>query len=190
MASEAKPARKSAATFLKLLGDDRRNAKIQIPDHLTDFHFDSQALMKALAVAAAVFALYFLWGWKKSGKDADEKKEDELPETREELVAKFREASRMKLSSREQILYKYKIFLKIMALALAPKEEFLPPTEYSLRLRSQFPQEGNSFDDISAVFCRTLYGEHQVRPEDVALYDRALDQVLRSFSPKEDAAKG
>ncbi len=151
--------------------------KKEEPKPPRDYRGAAKEFLKFLGIALAAAALIagaYLWLKRR-------KRETAHTGPAADILSLLDSLSMNDLSPREQIIAKYKIFLKGMARALEPKEDFIPPTDYCWRLRSKHPGLGRDFTSINDLFCRTLYADRGVTAEDLSAYDQALGRVFRSY---------
>ena len=85
-----------------------------------------------------------------------------------------------KISEREEIIRKYRIFLSMMAAIGHEKPEFLPPTDYCDQLSGRMPSIAGPLSTITHTFCDTFYGDLFIDQGSLLSFRRDFE-VIRGF---------
>jgi hypothetical protein len=101
---------------------------------------------------------------------------------RQEIQRQMRDLSRRKLSPREEVIARYDLFLKIMELARTPRESYLPPQDFALRVQYVHPRLEAQASCITAAFSDVFYGGLDVQPKLVSAMRGAVGEVFEYFA--------
>ena len=63
------------------------------------------------------------------------------------------------LSARDEVLARYALFLRAAALRDRPKEDWLPPTDFGVRIGEAFPPVAESSHVVTDIYCETAYAD-------------------------------
>jgi hypothetical protein len=162
-------------------GQSDQGVPEQAPGETT--HFDFQKLMRFLIFAVAGVAIILLLSHlsKLRAKKLVSDKKGLTPEAKQNFIRELRMIEAQKLSTKEKIIKKYHLFLKVMAEAHNPRETGFPPYDYAENLKVKFPSIDKSFSTLTSVFSDTLYGEKNIDGPQFEAYDKAFKNILRHF---------
>ena len=85
-----------------------------------------------------------------------------------------------RISEREEIIRKYRIFLSMMAATGHEKPESLPPTDYCEQLSGRMPSMAGPLSTITHTFCDTFYGDLFIDQTSLLSFRRDFE-VIRGF---------
>jgi len=102
-------------------------------------------------------------------------------EDRTKIRAAWRALGKKQISVEQEVLEKYRAFLQLMQAVELPKEEYLPPTDFSRRLEAHLPGLAIEARLITDVFCEVYFGATPPAHDRLTQFRRAADKTFDHF---------
>ncbi|MBK7842983.1 MAG: hypothetical protein IPJ71_04705 [Bdellovibrionales bacterium] len=86
------------------------------------------------------------------------------------------------MSSTEEVILSYQLFLRLMELIEFPRLPEVSPTGYAEDVSRSFPKLKESVSSLTDVFCNVLYGENEIDNSYLSKFRSNLDIVFKQFN--------
>lgn len=144
-----------------------------------------ELLKRFVALLVAGVLVVILLNFFKTKNVHDVQENFEITDDQKKLLkSKYQNIEHQKLSARELVISYYEVFLQSMGLVGWPKEDYFPPTDYSLFLGRRFHRLKSEFKTITDIYCETLFSSTQISRPQVDKMRQHLESILRFVGAK------
>lgn len=156
----------------------RENARSQIEGLFAQLERWTKLLLYLAALCLVYLIFHRLFGGARESDDTGEKVERIK---RSSLLEEARLLRSRNLSSTEEVILSYQLFLRLMELLEFPRLPETAPTGYAEDVSRAFPKLKESVFSLTDVFCHVLYGEHDLDSSYLNKFRSNLEIVFKQF---------
>jgi hypothetical protein len=169
------------ASHVAPLSREKRLEKIrsQIERLFSQLERWAKVLLYLGALYLAYLIFFRLFGEK---GESDEAAENVDRIKKSSLLDEARILRSRSLSSTEEVILSYQLFLRLMELIEFPRLPEVSPTGYAEDVSRAFPKLKESVSSLTDVFCHVLYGENEIDNSYLSKFRSNLDIVFKQFN--------
>ncbi len=138
---------------------------------------------KVFLYLAALYLVYLIFNRLFGGeKESDETAEKVDRIKRSSLLEEARLLRSRNLSSTEEVILSYQLFLRLMELLELPRLPETAPTGYAEDVSRAFPKLRGPVSVLTDIFCLVLYGESNIDGSHLSTFRSNLNAVFKQFN--------
>lgn len=99
----------------------------------------------------------------------------------QEFRAGVAELNSKKLSSREEVIRRYQLFLALMKGTALPRADYLPTTDYHEDLRCRYPGFSRPILNLNEIYCDVYYGKKEITSQELKVFREDFDTLTQLF---------